>query len=61
MEEIQHFRLSGTTEIHEIPCNYLDGHNVIYWKDIEVVFPGVQYLKHGNIMVTKLRDSEGKR
>jgi hypothetical protein len=59
MEVTQHFRLSGTTNVEEIPCDQVDGENIIYWQDIKEVFPGVQFVKHGNRTVKKLKDSKG--
>ncbi|KAG0218863.1 hypothetical protein BGX31_011479, partial [Mortierella sp. GBA43] len=57
MDATQSFRLVGTTDIVEIPCDQEDGHNVIYWEDIRDVFPGVQYVMDGRILVRKLRDT----
>ncbi|KAI8358931.1 hypothetical protein B0O80DRAFT_484973 [Mortierella sp. GBAus27b] len=57
MEAIQSFRLAGTTDILEIPCDQDDGHNVIYWHDILDAFPGVQYVKNGKTLIKKLRDT----
>jgi len=61
MDATQSFRLSGTTDIDEIPCSHVNGQNVIFWEDIEDVYHGLRYIKHGSIVVTKLRDMEGKR
>ncbi|KAI8358935.1 hypothetical protein B0O80DRAFT_258814 [Mortierella sp. GBAus27b] len=57
MEAIQSFRLAGTTDVLEIPCDQDDGHNVIYWHDILDAFPGVQYVKNGKTLIKKLRDT----
>ncbi|KAF9364113.1 hypothetical protein BGX34_002480 [Mortierella sp. NVP85] len=59
MEVIQYLRLSGTTNVEEIPCDQVDGENIIYWQDIKEVFPGVQFVKHCNRTVKKLKDSKG--
>lgn len=59
--EIQHFRLSGTTEIHGIVCSRIKDRNLVFWEDIEELFPEIQYLKHGDVLVTRLRDSDGRR
>ncbi|KAI8353538.1 hypothetical protein B0O80DRAFT_529667 [Mortierella sp. GBAus27b] len=56
MEATQSFRLVGTTDILKIPCDQDDGHNVIYWHDIIDAFPGTQYVKHGSILIKRLRD-----
>jgi hypothetical protein len=57
MDATQSFRLVGTTDILEIPCDQDDGHNVIYWHDILYAFPGAQYVKNGNILIKMLRDT----
>jgi hypothetical protein len=57
MEAVQSFRLAGTTDILEIPCDQDDGHNVIYWHDILDAFPGVQYVKDGKTLIKRLRDT----
>ncbi|KAF9369003.1 hypothetical protein CPC16_004876, partial [Podila verticillata] len=49
MEETQSFCLSGTTKIEKIPIQHVDGQNVIYWESIEKVFPGVKYVKNGDV------------
>ncbi|KAF8945904.1 hypothetical protein BGZ52_009201, partial [Haplosporangium bisporale] len=51
MEETQSFRLNGTTEIVRIPIQHVDGQNVVYWKSIEKVFPGVKCVKNGDVAV----------
>ncbi|CAO3566796.1 unnamed protein product [Mortierella alpina] len=61
MEETQAFRLSGTTEIIEVPIDHLDGQKIIYWDDIEDVFPGIKHIMNGRVAVSKLRDSTRKR
>ncbi|KAK3817431.1 MAG: hypothetical protein J3Q66DRAFT_388025 [Benniella sp.] len=62
MGPTQLFRLdekSATTE--EIRCSQVDGINVIFWEDIEQVFPGVQYVKNGNVTISPMRDSNRNR
>lgn len=61
MDETQSFCLIGNMEIEEIPCNYVDGQNIIYWEDIELVFPGVKHVKNGRVAINMLRDSDGIR
>ncbi|KAI8359026.1 hypothetical protein B0O80DRAFT_495658 [Mortierella sp. GBAus27b] len=61
MEATQSFRLVGTTDILEIPCDQDDGHNVIYWHDVLDAFPGAQYVKNGNILIKRLRDTGSDR
>ena len=61
MEEAQSFRSIGTVEIEKIPIQHLDGQNIIYWEDIDQIFPGVKYIKNDGIVVTMARDSNGAR
>ncbi|KAF9366825.1 hypothetical protein BGX34_006094 [Mortierella sp. NVP85] len=58
MEESQSFRVTGEKDVEEIACDQVDGQNVIYWEDIEHVFPTVKHVKNGNINVKLLRDSK---
>ncbi|OAQ22059.1 hypothetical protein K457DRAFT_131510 [Linnemannia elongata AG-77] len=51
MEETQSFCLNGMTKIEKIPIQHVDGQNVIHWKDIEQVFPGVKYVKNGDVAI----------
>ncbi|KAF9363956.1 hypothetical protein BGX34_002936 [Mortierella sp. NVP85] len=60
MSETQSFRLAGSSDIVEIPCDNVHGEDIIYWDDIVEVFPNAQYLKKGNVIVKKLKDSNGK-
>ncbi|KAF9345503.1 hypothetical protein BGX26_003050 [Mortierella sp. AD094] len=57
MEETQSFRLIGKTDIEEITLENADGHHIVYWEDIEQVFPGVKYVKNGKAVINMLRDS----
>jgi hypothetical protein len=61
MGETQHFRLTGTTIVEEIDYDHVDGHTVIYWEDIEQIFPGVKHVKNSNVTVKLLRDSNRNR
>ncbi|KAK3817457.1 MAG: hypothetical protein J3Q66DRAFT_440227 [Benniella sp.] len=57
MEEVtQSFCLAGETDIIEIPCDNVNGQNVVHWVDIEQIFPGVKYVKRGNIAVIFMKD-----
>ncbi|KAG0312635.1 hypothetical protein BGZ97_010995 [Linnemannia gamsii] len=51
MELTQSFRLTGTTEIVRIPIQHVDGQNVVYWESIEKFFPGVKFVKNGDVAV----------
>jgi len=53
----QSFRLPGKTDIIEIPCDNVDGQNIVHWVDIEQIFPGVKYVKRGNIAVTFMKEA----
>ncbi|KAG0354654.1 hypothetical protein BGZ54_001549 [Gamsiella multidivaricata] len=61
MEETQSLRLIGKIDIEEITFHHVDGQNIVYWEDIEQVFPGVKHLKNGNVTVSMMRDSVGIR
>ncbi|KAK3819060.1 MAG: hypothetical protein J3R72DRAFT_529307 [Linnemannia gamsii] len=62
MEESQSFRVAGTTtDIENIDVDNINGQNVIYWEDIELVFPGVQHIRNGSSAVKLLRDSNRTR
>jgi hypothetical protein len=53
--------LKGGTDIEEISCNHVNGQTIVYWDDIEQVFPGIKNIKNGNISVNPLRDSNENR
>ncbi|KAF8925261.1 hypothetical protein BGZ47_003403, partial [Haplosporangium gracile] len=61
MELTQSFRLIGSMDIEEIPCDHIDGHYVVSWEDIEQVFPGVKHVKNGKVTVTMMKDPNRKR
>ncbi|KAF9952951.1 hypothetical protein BGZ72_005794 [Mortierella alpina] len=48
-------------EVEELPCDQIDGQNIIYWEDIEHAFPGVQKVKNGRVVVKMMRDSNRTR
>ncbi|KAG0215466.1 hypothetical protein BGX31_000832, partial [Mortierella sp. GBA43] len=56
MEPTQQFRLAGSADILEIPCDQDDGQIVICWDDILEAFPDVQYIKNGDTSVSVLKD-----
>jgi hypothetical protein len=60
MEGAQPFRLTGSTTV-KIPCDHIDGRSVIYWEDIEQVFPGVTHVMNGEAIVKLMRDSNRNR
>lgn len=57
MEDTQSFCLIGSMDIEEIPCERIDGQNIIFWEDIEQVFPGVKHIKNGKVTINMMRDS----
>ncbi|KAI8597905.1 hypothetical protein EDD21DRAFT_446640 [Dissophora ornata] len=61
MAEYQSFRVAGTTTVGNINVDNVDGQNIIYWDDIEQLFPGVQSIRNGTFLVRLLRDSKRAR
>ncbi len=61
MEEMQSFRLVGSTDVEEITCCRVGEQNVVYLEDNEQVFPGVKHVKNGKVTASMLRDSHGVR
>ncbi|KAF8927806.1 hypothetical protein BGZ58_010111 [Dissophora ornata] len=61
MEESQSLRLIGKVDIEKITLEHVDGQNVVYWEDIEQVFPGVKNVKNGGVSMSMMRDSNGFR
>jgi hypothetical protein len=50
------FRLLGTPDTKGITCELVDGENVVFWEDIEQVFPGVTCIANGITVVSLMRD-----
>ena len=61
MEKTQPFRLIGNKDILEILVNTVDGQDVVYWEDIEQVFPGAKHVQKGKVAIIMSRDSDGNR
>ncbi|KAF9304019.1 hypothetical protein BGZ91_008996, partial [Linnemannia elongata] len=61
VELTQSFRLIGSMDIEEIPCDLIDGHYVVSWEDIEQVFPEVKHVKNGKVTVPMMKDPNRKR
>ncbi|KAF9536937.1 hypothetical protein EC957_009341 [Mortierella hygrophila] len=59
MEDTQSFRSIETMNTVEITPKHVDGQNIVYWEDIEQVFPGVKYVKDGKVAINMMRDSDG--
>ncbi|KAI8603003.1 hypothetical protein EDD21DRAFT_403198 [Dissophora ornata] len=54
MEDTQSFRLIGDLDIENIPLDNVNGQNIIYWENIQQVFPGVKYVKSGKVAVNMM-------
>jgi hypothetical protein len=61
MVTTQSFRLLGKSDLKDIICDQVDGENVVFWEDIEQVFPGVKYITNSNTVISMMRDSNRKR
>ena len=61
MEDTQSFRLIETMDTVEITLNHVEGQNIVYWEDIEQVFPGVKRVRNGKSVVKFLRGSDQQR
>ncbi|KAF9965767.1 hypothetical protein BGZ70_004153 [Mortierella alpina] len=61
MENTQLFRLNGEPDIKKIDCDQADGQNVVYWDDIQQLFPGVRYIMNDESLVKIMKDSSGRR
>ncbi|KAF9968096.1 hypothetical protein BGZ70_006758 [Mortierella alpina] len=61
MEETQSFRLFEDMNVLNISVDCGLGQNVVYWEDIEQVFPGVKHIQKGSVVINMVRGSDGKR
>jgi hypothetical protein len=61
MVTTQSFRLLGKLDTNDIACEQVDEENVVFWEDIEQVFPGVKYIANGNTVINMMRGSDRKR
>ncbi|KAI8600100.1 hypothetical protein EDD21DRAFT_142096, partial [Dissophora ornata] len=57
MVDTQSFRLIGKSDIEKIPLGNVNGQNIVCWEDIRQVFPGVKYVKNGEVVVSMMKDS----
>ncbi|KAF9349876.1 hypothetical protein BGX26_011894 [Mortierella sp. AD094] len=55
------WRKTRGRDIEKIPVEHVDGKKVLYWEDIDIVFPGVKRLKNGEVTINLMRDSSGFR
>jgi len=53
--------VGATTGKENIGAELVDGYMVVFWEDIERVFPGVRLVKNGDVVVNLLRDANGTR
>ncbi|KAG9060730.1 hypothetical protein KI688_008941 [Linnemannia hyalina] len=58
MEDTQSFHLIETMDTVEITLNHVKGQNIVYWEDIEQVFPGVKRVRNGKSVIKFLRGSD---
>jgi len=61
MDGTQSFRIFGTSDIKNIDVDIVNGQNVIYWEDIEQVFPKVGHICNCSSVVKLVRDSNRTR
>ncbi|OAQ29440.1 RNI-like protein [Linnemannia elongata AG-77] len=61
MDETQSFRIAGTSDVKNIDVDTVNGQSVIYWEDIEQVFPRVGHICNGSSVVKLVRDSKRAR
>ncbi|GJJ68410.1 hypothetical protein EMPS_00756 [Entomortierella parvispora] len=62
MEKSQGFRVAGTTaDIEYIAVNHAKEQDVIFWEDIQRVFPGVKFVRRGHVVLSMLRTQNGDK
>ncbi|KAF9279704.1 hypothetical protein BGZ88_012603 [Linnemannia elongata] len=61
MDETQSFRIAGTSDVKNIDVDIVNGQSVIYWEDIEQVFPRAGHICNGSSVVKLVRDSNRAR
>ncbi|KAK5827778.1 hypothetical protein F5H01DRAFT_362240 [Linnemannia elongata] len=61
MDETQSFRIAGTSDVKNIDVDIVNGQSVIFWEDIEQVFPRVGHICNGSSVVKLVRDSNRAR
>ncbi|KAK3817462.1 MAG: hypothetical protein J3Q66DRAFT_400800 [Benniella sp.] len=57
MVTTQSFRLLGKPDIKDIAYDQFDGENVVFWEDIEQVFPSIKYITNGNTIIPTVKGS----
>ena len=61
MEHTQTFRVAGTARTVNINVEQVQGHSVVFWEDIERVFPRVHLVLKGGAVINMLRDENKDR
>jgi hypothetical protein len=61
MEDTQSFRLVESSDTMEITLHHVDGQNIVYWEDIERVFPGAKRIHSGSSVIKFLRGVNSQR
>ena len=62
MEKNQAFRVAeSANEIEYSAVDHVKGHDVIFWEEIEKVFPRVKLVKLGRVVLSRLKDADGVR
>jgi hypothetical protein len=60
MDSTQSFRLLGETNTVDIACQHVDGQFIVYWEDIEHVFPQIVRIKAATPLSTCYRTQTRK-
>ncbi|KAK3817585.1 MAG: hypothetical protein J3Q66DRAFT_440327 [Benniella sp.] len=61
MDKFQCFRLTGQPKVEKIPYTHVKGYDVIFWDDIQRVYPDVKQVKCEDVTVNLLRDLNHRR
>ncbi|KAF9092942.1 hypothetical protein BGX27_001694 [Mortierella sp. AM989] len=61
MEETQSFSLIGNINILEILVDCVGGQKIVYWEDIVHVFPGINHVQKGKVVISMSKDRDGNR
>jgi len=60
MEKNQAFRVAeSANEIEYLAVDHVQGHDVIFWREIQEVFPKVKHVRHGRVVLSKLKEADG--
>ena len=62
MGHTQTFRHPGNpVRIVKIDVHQVRDHNVVFWKDVEIIFPGVRHVQKAHVVITEQKDENGVR